>query len=73
MKLCRYDLKVCDDGKLVQILGYGTVSIVLSLSKMSTCLCSKTQRFGDWTIYWTKLSRFYLKMEIESSLRNAVF
>jgi hypothetical protein len=39
------------------------------------------QRFGDWilspatgtcSIDWAQLSRFYLKTEIESSLRNVV-
>jgi hypothetical protein len=34
--LCKYDLRVCDDGKLVHILYSWTLSIVLSLSKMLT-------------------------------------
>jgi hypothetical protein len=45
-----YDLKVCDDGTLVQILHFWTLSIVLSLSKLSFCLSFKTQRFGDWIL-----------------------
>jgi hypothetical protein len=36
------NLKVCDNGKLVQILRSWTLSIVLSLFKMY-CLCFKTQ------------------------------
>jgi hypothetical protein len=44
--LCRYDLKVCDDG---------------------------TSEIGTCSIDWTQLSKFYLKTEIESSLRNVVF
>jgi hypothetical protein len=46
----KYDLKVCDDGKLVQLLRSWTLSIVSSLSKMSSCLHLKTQRFGDWIL-----------------------
>jgi hypothetical protein len=36
---------------------------------------SNTQRFGDWTSSndWAQLSRFHLKVETESSLRNVVF
>jgi hypothetical protein len=45
----KYYLKVCDDGKLVQLLRSWTLSIVSSLSKMSSCLCFKT-RFGDWIL-----------------------
>jgi hypothetical protein len=33
---CKYDLRVCDDGKLVHILCSWTLSIVSSLSKMLT-------------------------------------
>jgi hypothetical protein len=47
---CKYDLKVCDDGTLVQILRFWTLSIILSLSKTSSCLSSKRQRFGDWIL-----------------------
>jgi hypothetical protein len=59
---------------LLQILCLWTLSIVLFLSKTPSCLCFKTQRFGDWpsSIDWAQLNRFYLKMETESSLRNAV-
>jgi hypothetical protein len=65
-----------------QILRFWTLSIVLSLSKTQPCLFFKTQRFGDWimspeigtsSIDWTQLSRFYLKTETESSLRNVAF
>jgi hypothetical protein len=45
-----YDLKFCDFGKLVQLLRSRTLSIVSSLSKMSSCLYFKTQRFGDWIL-----------------------
>jgi hypothetical protein len=44
------DLKVCDNGTLVQILRFWTLSIVLSLSKTPSCLYFKTQRFGDWIL-----------------------
>jgi hypothetical protein len=37
-KTFRYDLKVCDDSTLVQILRFWTLSIVLCLSKASSCL-----------------------------------
>jgi hypothetical protein len=33
----------------VQILRFWTLSIVLSLSKTSSCLSFKTQHFGDWS------------------------
>jgi hypothetical protein len=46
----RYDLKVCDNGTLLHILGFLTLSIVLSLSKTSSCLSFKTERFGDWIL-----------------------
>jgi hypothetical protein len=69
-----FDLKVCDNGKLVQLLHSWTLSIILSLSKMSSCLYFKTQRpeIGTSSIYWTQMSRLYLIMEKESSLQNAV-
>jgi hypothetical protein len=41
----RFDLKVCDDGKLVQLL-----CSYRRLSKMSSCLYFKTKRFGDWIV-----------------------
>jgi hypothetical protein len=44
------DVKVCDDGTLVHILCFWTLSVVLSLSKISSCLFFKTQRFGDWIL-----------------------
>jgi hypothetical protein len=44
---CKRDLKICDDGTLVQILCCWTLSIVLSLSKNTVYLFLKTQRFGD--------------------------
>jgi hypothetical protein len=50
----------------------------------SSCLCFITRRFGDWVLFlspetgtssigWSQLSRFYLKTEAVSSLRNVVF
>jgi hypothetical protein len=45
----KYNLKVYDDGALVQILRFWTLSIVLSLFKMSISFSFKTQRFGNWT------------------------
>jgi hypothetical protein len=44
------DLKVCDDGTLLQVLRVWTLSIFLSLTKNSSCLFSKTQRFADWIL-----------------------
>jgi hypothetical protein len=55
--------------------------------KSPSCLFFKTQRFGDWilspssgetysgtsSVDWAQMSRFYLKTETESSLRNVVF
>jgi hypothetical protein len=40
-----------------------------------SCLFFKTQRFGEGTSSndWAQLSKFYLKTETESSLRNVVF
>jgi hypothetical protein len=46
----KYDLKVCDDGTLLHILCFLTLSIVLSLSKMSFCLSFKTRHFRDWIL-----------------------
>jgi hypothetical protein len=46
----RHDLKVSDDGKLVQPLHSWTLSIVSSLSKMSSCIYFKTQCFRDWIL-----------------------
>jgi hypothetical protein len=43
-----FDLKVSDDGELVQLLRLWTLSIFSSFSKMLSCLYFKTQRFGDW-------------------------
>jgi hypothetical protein len=43
----RLIIKSDDDCTLVQILNFWTLSIVLSLSKTPSCLCFKTQRFGD--------------------------
>jgi hypothetical protein len=42
-----YDLKVCDDGTLVQILCFWTLSIVL---KTLFSLYYKIQRLGDWIL-----------------------
>jgi hypothetical protein len=75
-----WDLNVCDDGILLQVLSFWILSIVLSIFQ-------KTKLFGDWIlspssgkteigaspIYWIQLSRFYLRTETESSLRNVVF
>jgi hypothetical protein len=48
-QLCSgYDVKVCGDGTLVQILRSWTLSIVLSLFKMS-CFSFETRRFRDRT------------------------
>jgi hypothetical protein len=120
----RYDLKVCDDGTLVQILGFRTLSIALSyvkcrpvyfskhnVSETGFCFCLQVKltqlgpidieivpisgplllllllllllfffffffgspEIGTSSIDWTQLSRFYLKTETESSLRNVVF
>jgi hypothetical protein len=44
----QYDLKVCDDGTLVQILCFWISSIILVLSKTPSCLYFKTQHFRDW-------------------------
>jgi hypothetical protein len=60
----------------LQILYFWTLAIAL--------LLFKTLRIGDWilspspetgTIFtsWAQLSRFYLKTETESRLRNVVF
>jgi hypothetical protein len=48
---------------LIQILCFWTLSIVLLLSKNRPTS----------SIDWAQLSRFYLKTETESSLRNVVF
>jgi hypothetical protein len=54
------------------------ISIVLYL-KIPSCLFFKTQiselcpEIGTSFIDWAQLSRFYLKTERESSLRNVVF
>jgi hypothetical protein len=60
----RQSLKVCDVGKLVKLLCSWTLSIVSS--KNSSCLYFKTQRpeMGTISFYWTQLSRFYLRMEM---------
>jgi hypothetical protein len=42
LKYEKSDLKVCDDGTLVQILYFWTLSIVLFLSKTPSCLYVKT-------------------------------
>jgi hypothetical protein len=57
---------------------FWALSIVLSLSKTPPCLFFKTQRFGPpeigtSSIDWAQQSRFYLKTETESSIRNVVF
>jgi hypothetical protein len=71
----RYDLRVCDNGKLVHTLYSWTLSIVLSLSKMLTKynVSEIGSEIGTSSIYWAQLSRFYLRTEIESNLRNVVF
>jgi hypothetical protein len=43
-------MQVCDDGTLVQRLCFWTLSIVLSLFKMSSCFSFKTQRFRNWIL-----------------------
>jgi hypothetical protein len=43
-------LKVCDDGTLIQILCFWTLSIVLFLSKTPSYFYLKTQRFEDWSL-----------------------
>jgi hypothetical protein len=56
-------------GYFLQILRFWTLSIVLSLSKLSSCLSLSLEK---WTSSnnWTRLSKFYLKTETECSLRN---
>jgi hypothetical protein len=56
----------------VQILCFWTLPIVLLLSKTPSCLYFKTQ-IRTSSIVCAQLSRFYLKTEIKSSLRNVVF
>jgi hypothetical protein len=46
----KYDLKVCDDGTVVQILCSWTLSIFLPLSKTPSRLFFKILRFGDWIL-----------------------
>jgi hypothetical protein len=47
----RYDLKVCDDGKSVQLLCSWTLSIVLFFFFLSKCpVYISKQRFGDWIL-----------------------
>jgi hypothetical protein len=50
------DLKVCNDGSLVQILRFWTLSIVSSLSKDPVLFIF--QEIGTSSIDWTQLSRF---------------
>jgi hypothetical protein len=45
-----YDLKICNDGTLVEILCFWTLSIALFLSKSPFSSHFKTQRFGDWIL-----------------------
>jgi hypothetical protein len=42
-----FDLKVCDCGKLVQLLRSWTLFIILFVSKMSSCLYFKTKYKQD--------------------------
>jgi hypothetical protein len=67
--------RFCDDDKLVQLWRSWILSIVSPLSKVSFCLRLKKNlpERGTSSIYWTQLSRCYLKAETESSLRNVVF
>jgi hypothetical protein len=44
------DVKLCDEGTLVQMLCFCTLSIVLSLSKKPSCLFFKTQGCGNWIL-----------------------
>jgi hypothetical protein len=60
-------LKVCDDGTLVQILCFWTVSIVLSSSKKPSCLFFRTQRFGDWILSPSSGKTYSLSPEIGTS------
>jgi hypothetical protein len=66
-------MKVCDDGKLVQILRSWTLSVVLSLSKMWFCLPFKTQHLGDWILSPTQLGPIERASPyLRTSLRNFV-
>jgi hypothetical protein len=51
---CKYDIKACDDGVLIQLLCFWRSGI-------------GTSSFG-----WAQLSRFHLRAETESSLRNVM-
>jgi hypothetical protein len=48
--LYKQNLKVCDDGTLIQILCFWTLSIVLFFFKTPSCFYLKTQHFGDWIL-----------------------
>jgi hypothetical protein len=66
------NLKVRDEGILLKHTSFWT----LAMSQFRL----KTRRFGDWSpeiatssIDWAQQSRFYLRTETDSSLRNVVF
>jgi hypothetical protein len=63
--------------KIVQKLRFWTLSIVLSSSKNTILFIFQntalSPEIGTSSIDWAQLSRFYLKTETESSLRNVVF
>jgi hypothetical protein len=56
VKNTRYESPLCGISTLgmqsntVQILCFWTLCIVLFLSKTPSCLCLRTQRFGDWIL-----------------------
>jgi hypothetical protein len=67
----------------IQILCFGALFIVLSLSKnrpayfskhnvSESGFCLRLPEIGTSSIDWAQLSRFYLKTETECSLRNVV-
>jgi hypothetical protein len=67
-------LKVCDVGTLLQILCFWTLSIVLFIFQNATFRRpDSVSDFRTSSMNWAQLSRFYLKTETESSLRNVMF
>jgi hypothetical protein len=49
---------------------FWTLYIVLPLSKNTVLFTLQSTTLGTITVDWTQISRFYLKTETESSLRN---
>jgi hypothetical protein len=64
----KQDLKVYDDGTLIQIL----LLDIIHRPVLYTTWC-RCPEMGTNSIDWIKLGKFYLKTDTQSSLRNSEF